>query len=205
MPSGEIRAALAQLGIISLGIEKAHPDVHELFFQVFDKGIMEDGNGRPINFKNCVILLTSNVGTEVIMEMAEAGNVTPDPEQVEAALKPPLQKVFPPALLGRIVTIPYFPLGTEVLGGITKLKLGAVAKRLRDAHGAKLSYGPDVLAHIVDQCRDPDSGGRMIDNIITNSILPELSRQVLSRMVSGEKMTSVDVVIEDGAIGYRFA
>jgi type VI secretion system protein VasG len=186
-------------------IEKAHPDVHELFFQVFDKGIMEDGNGRPINFKNCVILLTSNVGTEVIMDMADAGNLTPDPEEVEVALRPPLQKVFPPALLGRIVTIPYFPLGTEVLGGITKLKLGAVAKRLRDAHGAKLNYGPDVLAHIVEQCRDPDSGGRMIDNIITNSILPELSRQVLSRMVSGEKMTSVDVVMEEGAIGYRFA
>jgi type VI secretion system protein VasG len=185
-------------------IEKAHPDVHELFFQVFDKGIMEDGNGRPINFKNCVILLTSNVGTEVIMDMAEAGQLTPDPEEVDAALKPPLQKVFPPALLGRIVTIPYFPLGTEVLGGITKLKLGAVAKRLKDAHGAKFSYGPDVLKHIVDQCRDPDSGGRMIDNIITNSILPELSRQVLSRMVSGEKMTSVEVVMQDGAIGYQF-
>jgi type VI secretion system protein VasG len=186
-------------------IEKAHPDVHELFFQVFDKGIMEDGNGRPINFKNCVILLTSNVGTEVIMDMAEAGQTTPNPEEVDAALKPPLQKVFPPALLGRIVTIPYFPLGTDVLGGITKLKLGAVAKRLKGAHGAIMHYGDDVLAYIVDQCRDPDSGGRMIDNIITNSILPDLSRQVLSRMVSGEKMTRVDVIMEDGKIGYTFA
>ncbi len=185
-------------------IEKAHPDVHELFFQVFDKGIMEDGNGRPINFKNCVILLTSNVGTEVIMEMAEAGNVTPDVEEVEAALRPPLQQVFPPALLGRIVTIPYFPLGTEVLAGITKLKLGAVAKRLKGAHGAVMSYGDDVLSYIVEQCRDPDSGGRMIDNIITNSILPDLSRQVLNRMVSGERMTTVEVVMEDGRIGYRF-
>ena len=185
-------------------IEKAHPDVHELFFQVFDKGIMEDGNGRAINFKNCVILLTSNVGTEVIMDMAEAGQTTPNPEEVDAALKPPLQKVFPPALLGRIVTIPYFPLGTDVLGGITKLKLSAVAKRLKGAHGAVMHYGDDVLAYIVDQCRDPDSGGRMIDNIITNSILPDLSRQVLSRMVSGEKMTRVDVIMEDGKIGYTF-
>jgi type VI secretion system protein VasG len=185
-------------------IEKAHPDVHELFFQVFDKGIMEDGNGRPINFKNCVILLTSNVGTEVIMDMAEAGQTTPNPEEVDAALKPPLQKVFPPALLGRIVTIPYFPLGTEVLAGITKLKLSAVAKRLKGAHGAIMHYGDDVLTYIVDQCRDPDSGGRMIDNIITNSILPDLSRQVLSRMVSGEKMTRVDVIMEDGKIGYTF-
>jgi type VI secretion system protein VasG len=185
-------------------IEKAHSDVHELFFQVFDKGIMEDGNGRPINFKNTVILLTSNVGTDVIMDMVEEGNLTPDPEEVEAALKPSLLRVFPAALLGRIVTIPYFPLGTDVLGGIVKLKLAAVARRLKDAHGAVLSYGEDVLAHIVAQCRDPASGGRMIDNIITNSILPDLSRQVLNRMVSGEKMTAVAVVMENGRIGYRF-
>ncbi len=186
-------------------IEKAHPDVHELFFQVFDKGIMEDGNGRPINFKNCLILLTSNVGTEVIMEMADSGNTTPPLEEVDAALKPFLTQVFPPALLGRIVTIPYFPLGTEVLGGITKLKLGAVAKRLRDAHGASMVWGDDVLAYIVEQCRDPDSGGRMIDNIITNSILPDLSRQVLSRMVDGTEMKTVSVVMQDGKIGYEFA
>ncbi|MCC5973148.1 MAG: type VI secretion system ATPase TssH [Rubellimicrobium sp.] len=185
-------------------VEKAHPDVHELFFQVFDKGIMEDGNGRAINFKNTLILLTSNVGTEVIMDMAAAGEMTPDPDEVEGALKPHLLQVFPPALLGRIVTIPYFPLGREVLAGIAKLKIGAVAKRLRDAHGADLNVGEDVMAHIVEQCRDPDSGGRMIDNIITNSILPDLSRQVLSRMVSGEVMREVDVVMEDGRIGYRF-
>ncbi len=186
-------------------IEKAHPDVHELFFQVFDKGIMEDGNGRAINFKNTLILLTSNVGTEVIMEMAEAGNATPDLGEMDLAMKPFLTDVFPPALLGRIVTIPYFPLGAEVLGGIARLKLGAVAKRLRDAHGATLAYGDEVMAHIVDQCRDPDSGGRMIDNIITNSILPDLSRQVLGRMVSGEPMKSVEIVLKDGTFDYTFA
>lgn len=186
-------------------VEKAHPDIHEIFFQVFDKGIMEDGNGRPINFKNCLILLTSNVGTDVIMEMAEGGDTIPDMEELETAMKPFLQDVFPPALLGRIVTIPYFPLGTDVLGGITKLKIGSVAKRLKDAHGATLTYGDDVLAHIVDQCRDPDSGGRMIDNIITNSILPDLSREVLGRMVAGEDMASVQIVIKDGAITYEFS
>jgi len=186
-------------------VEKAHPDIHEIFFQVFDKGIMEDGNGRPINFKNCLILLTSNVGTDVIMEMAEGGDTIPDMEELEAAMKPFLQDVFPPALLGRIVTIPYFPLGTEVLGGITKLKIGSVAKRLKDAHGATLTYGDDVLAHIVAQCRDPDSGGRMIDNIITNSILPDLSREVLGRMVKGEEMATVEIVIKDGAIAYQFS
>ncbi len=186
-------------------VEKAHPDVHELFFQVFDKGIMEDGNGRAINFRNTLILLTSNVGTEVIMKMAEAGNTTPDVEELSDALKPSLLEVFPPALLGRIVTIPYFPLGSTVLAGITRLKLGSVARRLKGAHGAKLEIGDEVIAHIVDQCRDPDSGGRMIDNIITNSILPDLSRQVLGRMVSGEEMKQVTVRVDEGKFVYDFA
>jgi type VI secretion system protein VasG len=186
-------------------VEKAHPDIHELFFQVFDKGIMEDGNGRPINFKNCLILLTSNVGTDVIMEMGEGGETIPDMDELNTAMKPFLLDVFPPALMGRIVTIPYFPLGKEVLGGITKLKLGSVAKRLRESHGATMVYGDDLLDHIVEQCRDPDSGGRMIDNIITNSILPDLSRQVLSRMVSGEEMKEVSIVMKGGAITYDFA
>ncbi|WP_298360874.1 type VI secretion system ATPase TssH [uncultured Litoreibacter sp.] len=186
-------------------VEKAHPDIHELFFQVFDKGIMEDGNGRAINFKNTLILLTSNVGTDVIMEMADEGKTTPDMDELNAAMKPFLTDVFPPALLGRIVTIPYFPLGQEVLGGITRLKLNAVVKRLKDAHGASLTYSDEVLAHIVEQCRDPDSGGRMIDNIITNSILPDLSRQVLGRMVSGDEMSGVEIVMKDGTYHYEFS
>ncbi|MCU0828586.1 MAG: type VI secretion system ATPase TssH [Tabrizicola sp.] len=186
-------------------IEKAHPDVHELFFQVFDKGVMEDGNGRRINFRNTLILLTSNVGTDVIMEMAEGGKTIPDLDEVDAALKPFLLDVFPPALLGRLVVIPYFPLGPDVLRNITRLKLGSVARRMKDAHGAAFSYSDAVLDHIVDQCRDPDSGGRMIDNIITNSLLPDLSRQVLGRMVQGEDITRVSVELADGAFRYDFA
>ncbi len=185
-------------------IEKAHPDIHELFFQVFDKGIMEDGNGRAINFKNTLILLTSNVGTEVIMEMADEGNTTPDLDELNTAMRPFLTDVFPPALLGRIVTIPYFPLGTEVLAGITKLKLGAVAHRMKTAHGAEMVYDDAVIDYIVEQCRDPDSGGRMIDNIITNSILPDLSRQVLGRMVSGDRIERVTVKVNDDAFFYVF-
>ena len=185
-------------------IEKAHPDVHELFFQVFDKGVMEDGNGRTIDFKNTIILLTSNVGTDVIMEMAEAGETTPDLDELEAAMKPFQLDVFPPALLGRIVSIPYFPLGRDVLTGITRLKLGAVERRLKGAHGAVITYADGVIEHIVEQCRDPDSGGRMIDNIITNSILPDLSRQVLSRMVSGDAFASVEVSVENNDFSYSF-
>jgi type VI secretion system protein VasG len=186
-------------------VEKAHSDVHELFFQVFDKGIMEDGSGRPINFKNTLILLTSNVGTEVIMDMAEKGETRPDVEDLTEAMKPYLTRVFPPALLGRIVTIPYFPLSAEVLAGIVKLKLKAIVRRMKDNHGAVMTVSPEVMAYIVDQCKDPDSGGRMVDNIITNTILPDLSREVLSRMVAQTEMKTVEVVMKDGKIGYDFA
>lgn len=188
-------------------VEKAHPDIHEMFFQVFDKGIMEDGSGRPINFKNCLILLTSNVGTDVIMDSCDQGlkNDEVDPEALNEALKPATLEVFPPALMGRIVTIPYFPLSPKALRGITNLKLKSVIKRLKDAHGATMTFNDDVLDHIVEQCRDPDSGGRMIDNIITNSILPDLSRQVLAKMVAGEEMKQVEVVMKDGEIGYDFS
>ena len=186
-------------------VEKAHSDVHELFFQVFDKGIMEDGSGRPINFKNTLILLTSNVGTEVIMDMAEKGETRPAVEDLTEAMKPHLTRVFPPALLGRIVTIPYFPLSADVLAGIVKLKLKAIVRRMKDNHSAAMTVSPDVMAYIVDQCKDPDSGGRMVDNIITNTILPDLSREVLSRMVAQTQMKTVEVVMKDGKIGYDFA
>ncbi|KGJ04229.1 type VI secretion system protein VasG [Paracoccus halophilus] len=185
-------------------MEKAHPDVHELFFQVFDKGRMEDGNGRPINFRNTLILMTSNVGTGTIMALAPEGTIT-DPETMEAALKEELLGTFPPALLGRIVSVPYVPLSAGVLGGISRLKLGSVARRMRDSHGTRLVWDDAVIDHIVAQCRDPDSGGRMIDNIITNSILPDLSRQVLSRMVSGEAMSDVTIRVAEGGFTYDFA
>ena len=172
---------------------------------MFDKGIMEDGNGRPINFRNTLILLTSNVGTDAIMEMAQNGNVTPDVDELAEALRPHQLEVFPPALLGRIVSIPYFPLSPDVLGGITRLKLRSIARRLKESQGAELVLGDEVIAHIVDQCRDPDSGGRMVDNIITNSILPDLSRQVLAKMVSGEEIKEVTVKIEDDEFAYEFA
>jgi type VI secretion system protein VasG len=185
-------------------IEKAHPDVHELFFQVFDKGLMEDGTGRRIDFKNTVILLTSNVGTEAIMDMAARGETRPEPEALSEALRPHLQRVFPPALLGRIVTIPYFPLSAAVLGGIVRLKLDAIVARMKAGHGARMSYSDAVIEHITAQCNDPDSGGRMVDNIITNTILPDLSRAVLTRTLEGTEFATVEVGVADGGFEYRF-
>lgn len=184
-------------------VEKAHPDVHELFFQVFDKGQMEDGTGRRIDFKNTLIILTSNVGTEVIMKMAEEGRTRPDPDQLNAALKPYLTQVFPPALLGRIVTIPYFPLSNEMLGGIVRLQLDRIRKRIAENHDADFEYSDAVVEHIVAQCNDPDSGGRMIDNIVTNTLLPELSRRFLNRALEKVEITSARVNVRDGMFTYE--
>ncbi|MBA4219335.1 MAG: type VI secretion system ATPase TssH [Methylobacterium sp.] len=183
-------------------VEKAHPDVHELFFQVFDKGTMEDGTGRRIDFKNTLIILTSNVGTDEIMRMAGDETSRPDAEELAVALRPALLKVFPPALIGRLVTIPYYPLSGEMLGGIVRLQLGRIGKRLRDNHNAAFIYDDAVVEHIVAQCNDPDSGGRMIDNIITNSMLPALSRSILNLQLEKKPLTEAKVTIEDGAFHY---
>jgi type VI secretion system protein VasG len=183
-------------------IEKAHPDVHEVFFQVFDKGVMEDGAGRRIDFKNTLILLTSNVGTEVIMRAAESG-AAPDPEALAAQLRPALLEVFPPALLGRIVTIPYYPLSSEVLAGIVRLQLDRIGKRIEENHRAKFVADQSAIDRIVALCNDPDSGGRVIDNIITNTILPALSREILARSLAREEIHEARVSAANGAFVYK--
>ena len=183
-------------------VEKAHPDVHEIFFQVFDKGVMEDGTGRRIDFKNTLIILTSNVGTDAIMDAAK-GPLAQDPEALAVALRPDLLNVFPPALLGRIVTIPYFPLSPEMLGGIVRLQLGRIGKRIEENHGASFAYDQGVVDHIVSLCNDPDSGGRVIDNIITNTILPALSREILKRSLAREEIKEAKVSVADGAFVYE--
>lgn len=186
-------------------VEKAHPDVHELFFQVFDKGQMEDGTGRRIDFKNTLIILTSNVGTDEIMRQAGNGAAKPDPEELAVSLRPALLKVFPPALIGRLVTIPYYPLSPEMLGGIVRLQLGRIGKRLAENHKASFGYDDAVVEHIVAQCNDPDSGGRMIDNIITNSMLPALSRAILNLQLEKKPLTEAKVSVENGSFAYQVA
>ncbi len=183
-------------------IEKAHPDVHEVFFQVFDKGVMEDGTGRRIDFKNTLILLTTNVGTDIIMRAAGAA-APPDPETLAAALRPALLEVFPPALLGRIVTIPYYPLSGEMLAGIVRLQLGRIGRRIEENHRAKFVAEQSAVDHIVSLCHDPDSGGRVIDNIITNTILPALSREILKRVLKREEIREAKVSSAEGAFVYE--
>ncbi len=183
-------------------IEKAHPDVHEVFFQVFDKGVMEDGMGRRIDFKNTLILLTTNVGTEVIMRAA-GSDTRPDSEALASQLRPALLEVFPPALLGRIVTIPYYPLSGEMLAGIVHLQLDRIGRRIEENHRAKFVADPSAIDHIVSLCHDPDSGGRVIDNIITNTILPALSREILKRSLAREEIRQAKVSSADGAFVYE--
>lgn len=184
-------------------VEKAHPDVHELFFQVFDKGTMEDGTGRRIDFKNTLIILTSNVGTDEIMSLSANGTAKPDPEVMAVSLRPALLKVFPPALIGRLVTIPYYPLSSDMLAGIVRLQLGRIGKRLAENHKASFVFDDAVVEHIVGQCNDPDSGGRMIDNIITNSMLPSLSRAILNLQLEKKPLTEATVTLESRQFNYQ--
>ena len=185
-------------------VEKAHPDVHEIFFQVFDKGWMEDGEGRFIDFKNTLILLTTNVGTELIMNMCRDPELMPDSEGLGRALRKPLLDVFPAALLGRLVTIPYYPLGDAVMGDIVRLQLGRIEQRIHENHKIPFTYDTDVVEHIVSRCTEYESGGRMIDSILTNTVLPRVSREILTCMMEGSPIERAHLSMADGEFKYAF-
>jgi type VI secretion system protein VasG len=185
-------------------VEKAHPDVHEIFFQVFDKGMMDDSEGRRIDFKNCLILLTTNVGSEEIMSLTDDGKHGADLEELTASLRAPMLKTFPAALLGRIVSIPYYPLSDTMIEAIAGHKLRGIAKRLLKGHDAELVIGTGVMDQIKARCTELESGGRMIDAILTNTLLPELSRQVLNRKLEGTALTRVTVTGTPDGFDYTF-
>ena len=184
-------------------VEKAHPDVLELFFQVFDKGMMEDGEGREIDFKNTIIILTSNAGTDTLMKLTADPETMPSPEGLIKALKPELNKIFKPAFLGRMVTIPYFPVRDEALKQIIRLKLGKIQKRLLETHKVQFCYDGKLMDEVARRCTEVESGARNVDNILTNTLLPEISRQLLGKMAEGEKMSSIQVSVgEDSNFVY---
>ncbi len=186
-------------------VEKAHPDVHEIFFQVFDKGWMEDGEGRYIDFKNTIILLTTNVGTDLIVSMCKDPELMPDPEAIGKALRAPLLKVFPPALLGRLVVIPFYPLSDEVIGRIARLQLRRIEKRIGENHRVPFTYDEGVVELIVSRCTELESGGRMIDAILTNTVLPRISQEMLTHLMEGKAVGRVHVSVEGGDFAYAFA
>ena len=184
-------------------IEKAHPDVLELFYQVFDKATMEDGEGRQIDFKNNIIVLTTNAGTETLMKLTADPETMPDAEGLVKALKPELNKTFKPAFLGRTVIIPYFPIKDEAMKQIIRLKLGKVERRLRESHKVQLGYDDAVVNAIAERCTEVESGARNVDNILTNTLLPEIGRRLLEAIAEGTKPEVIRVGIgEGGAFTY---
>jgi type VI secretion system protein VasG len=188
-------------------MEKAHPDVAELFYQVFDRGTMEDGEGVPVDFRNTVILLTSNLGTESIARLCRDGSnhpeTRPDAEALNEAVRPALVKHFKPALLGRLVVVPYYPLGDSVIREIVELKLARVRQRVRDSHHAELTYGEELVDAIAGRCTEVDSGARNVDHILTQTLLPDLSGALLERMAAGEGFSKVHVGLDDAG-GFRY-
>ncbi|MEX3694055.1 type VI secretion system ATPase TssH [Paraburkholderia sp. BR14263] len=185
-------------------VEKAHPDVHELFFQVFDKGRMDDSEGRSIDFRNTLILLTTNAGTECIAQLCRDPRTSPPMEVIERELHTQLLETFPAALLGRMVTIPYYPLSNEMLSAIIRLQLGRVAERVTLTHGVPFTYDETVVTQIAQRCTRMESGGRMIDAILTNSVLPRISTAFLSRVMDGKTLARVHVSVEDEEFSYAF-
>jgi len=185
-------------------VEKAHPDVLELFFQVLDKGMMEDGEGREIDFKNTIIILTSNAGTDTIMKLTADPETAPTPEGLVKALKPELNKIFKPAFLGRLVIIPYYPIRDEAMKQIVRLKLGKIQRRLEETHRIPLTYEDVLVDEVARRCTEVESGARNVDNILTNTLLPEISRQILGRMAEQRKLSPIHVSIGDnGAFVYN--
>lgn len=177
-------------------MEKAHPGVQDIFYQVFDKGNMKDGEGRDIDFKNTVILMTTNAGTELIKSICSDPETAPGPDAFLEALFPELLKTFKPAFLGRTTVIPFYPLNDEVLRKIVGLKIGKVARRVSEHYGAKFSYAPELIETIAQRCTEVDTGARNIDHILTRSLLPELSSEFLAHLAEGKEISSVHVGID---------
>ncbi|MGD8108788.1 type VI secretion system ATPase TssH [Pantoea sp. FN0302] len=185
-------------------IEKAHPDVHEIFFQVFDKGWMEDGEGRHIDFRNTIIILTSNVGTQLISAMCADPELMPEPEALSTALRGPLLDVFPPALLGRLLVVPYYPLSDTMLAEIVRLQLKRIQRRLEENHGIISQIDESVISQIVQRCTEVESGGRMVDAILTNTLLPQMSQILLTASAHDQRYRHLRVSFDQGEFQCQF-
>jgi type VI secretion system protein VasG len=185
-------------------VEKAHHDVHEMFFQVFDKGFMEDAEGRFIDFKNTLIILTSNAAQDVIINMCKDPELLPTAESMEKAMRGPLVKVFPDALLNRLMVVPYYPISKEMLKIIIGLNLRKVEKRVNENHKVPFSYEPSVPELIAQRCTELERGARLVDAMITNQLLPEIGRELLARLADGRALQRVHLGTKEGTFTYSF-
>jgi type VI secretion system protein VasG len=187
-------------------MEKAHPGVQDIFYQVFDKGTLRDGEGRDIDFKNTVIIMTSNAGTDLIMKLSADPETRPEPTALAEALHPELLKTFKPAFLGRVTLVPYFPLADDAMRRIVVLQLDRIGRRVGENHRATFHYDPELVAGIAGRCTEVESGARNVDHILTRTLLPELSAEFLARMASGEPIRSVEVSLNpEGGFRYTFS
>jgi type VI secretion system protein VasG len=186
-------------------VEKAHNDVMELFYQVFDKGTLEDGEGRKIDFNNTLIILTSNIGTDTIMTLCADEETKPDADALAEVLRPELQNHFKPAFLGRLKVIPYYPIVDENLRKIVRLKLDKVVRRMAENRGIALSYSDEVVDTIASRCTEVDSGARNIDSIMSNTLMPKMSGELLSRMAAGEDIASITVCMDGDGFAFEVA
>ncbi|HEY9101237.1 type VI secretion system ATPase TssH [Chitinimonas sp.] len=185
-------------------IEKAHPDVHEMFFQVFDKGWMEDGEGRYIDFRNTVILLTSNVGSELSMQLCQDPELMPEPDVLAQSLRRDLLAVFPAALLGRMSVVPYYPLSEHIMANLIRMRLDRISKRLSANHGVALQYSQAVVDLIAARCNEIESGGRMIDAILGRTVLPRCSQEILQRLGDSQPLREIVLAVEAEEFSYSF-
>ena len=186
-------------------IEKAHSDVHEIFFQVFDKGWMEDGEGRHIDFRNTIILMTSNVGSDLVMDLCRDPELMPEPAALTDAVRDPLRKVFPAAFLGRLSVVPYYPLSSDVLAQVVALKLSRIKNRILNNHDATFAWDGLAVSAIMAKATELESGGRMIDAILSNNVLPEISRTYLNSVLEGVPLKAVNLTAENGELKLQFA
>jgi len=185
-------------------VEKAHPDVLELFYQVFDKGMMEDGEGREIDFKNNIIILTTNAATEAMMKLCADPDTMPTAGALVQAIKPELNKIFKPAFLGRLVIIPFYAIRDESMKKIILLKLGKIRRRMQESHKIDLLYDETLVDEVARRCTEVESGARNVDNILTNTLLPDISRNLLAKMAAGEKLASIRVTVgPEGQFAYE--
>jgi len=185
-------------------VEKAHPDVHEIFFQVFDKGFMEDAEGRFIDFKNTIILLTSNAAQDVIISMCKDPELMPTAEALEKAMRGPLVKVFPDALLNRLLVVPYYPISMEIMKLIIGLNLRRIERRVLENHKIPFTYDPAVAELIALRCTELERGARLVDAMITNQLLPDIGRELLNRLADGREAKRIHLGVKDGGFTFAF-
>ena len=185
-------------------MEKAHPGVQDIFYQVFDKGNMKDGEGRDIDFKNTIIIMTSNAATDAIAKICADPETMPDPAGLAEAIRPELLKVFKPAFLGRVTMVPYFPLSEAVLRQIVVLQLNRIQRRLAENYRARFTWDDALVETIAARCKHSETGARNVENILSRTMLPEMSAEILERLAEGKTIATAHVALDSDG-GFRYA